>query len=154
MGLSNQEFGISSVAMLLVVGVLTLVANYVGYGISPLVAAPGILLIIGIGLVSLFLGRFAPLELPSFAYAMVIAFLLVVPFSPFQDTVVGLTEQIEFLATTTPILAYAGLSIGLQVNRMKEISWKLVVVAVFVFFGTFFGSAIVSQAILSMQGII
>lgn len=154
MALTTREFSESSVAMLLVVGVLTLVANYVGYGISPLAAAPGILLIMAIGLVSLFLGRYAPLELPSFAYAMVIAFFLVVPFSPVQGAVIGMAEQVEFLATTTPILAYAGLSIGLQVHRMKEISWKLVVVAVFVFFGTFFGSALVSQVILSMQGLI
>lgn len=154
MVLSDREFGSSSLAMLLVVGILTIVANYVGYGISPLAAAPGMMLIIGIGFASLLLKRYVPLELPSFAYAMIIAFLLALPFSPVQGFVLNLTEEVEFLATTTPILAYAGLSIGLQVRRMREISWKLVVVAVFVFFGTFFGSAIVAQLILSWQEII
>jgi hypothetical protein len=154
MVLDNREFGLNSLAMLLIVGILTIVANYIGYGISPLAAAPGMVLIVAIGLVSLFLGRYVPLELPSFAYAMVIAFLLALPFSPVQDVVLGFTEQVEFLATTTPILAYAGLSIGLQVRRMREVSWKLVVIAVFVFFGTFFGSALIAQTILSVQGII
>jgi hypothetical protein len=37
---------------------------------------------------------------------------------------------------------------------MKEVSWKLVLVAVFVFFGTFFGSAIIAQIVLTAQGII
>lgn len=124
------------------------------YGISPLAAAPGMVLIITIGLVSLFLGRYVLLELPSFAYAMLIAFLLALPFSPVQEIVLGLTEQVEFLATTTPILAYAGLSVGLQVRRMRNVSWKLVIVAVFVFFGTFFGSTLIAQTILSAQGII
>ncbi|ADJ14050.1 hypothetical protein [Halalkalicoccus jeotgali] len=154
MALSEREFGFDSLAMLIVVGVLTLAANYVGYGISPLAAAPGMGLVVAIGFVSLLLGRYLPLELPSFAYAMVIAFLLALPFSPVQGFVLDLTDRIEFLATTTPILAYAGLSIGLQVRRMREISWKLVVVAVFVFFGTFFGSALVAQFVLSWQGII
>ena len=153
-GLNTREFGLNSLAMLIVVGILTVVANYVGYDISPLAAVPGMVLIIGIGLVSLFLGRYAPLELPSFAYAILIAFLFVLPFSPVQDVVLGFTEQVEFLATTTPILAYAGLSVGLQVRRMRDVSWKLVIVAVFVFFGTFFGSALIAQAILSAQVII
>lgn len=152
--LSEREFGLDSLKMLLVIGIITLVGNAIGYGISPIEAAPGMALIIAIGLVSLFLGRYLSLELPSFAYAMVIAFLLSLPYSPVQDTVLSLTEPVEFLATTTPILAYAGLSIALQVTQMKEVSWKLVVIAVFVFFGTFFGSAIISQIILSIQGII
>lgn len=152
--LNDREFGLDSLKMLLIIGAITLVGNAVGYGISPLEAAPGMLLIVAIGLVSLFLGRYLPLELPSFAYAMVIAFLLSLPYSPVQDIVLSLTESVEFLATTTPILAYAGLSIALQVTRMREVSWKLVIIAVFVFFGTFFGSAIISQIVLSIQGII
>nr|WP_244605562.1 hypothetical protein [Halorussus marinus] len=148
------EFSVESLKMLLVVGALTLTANWVGYGISPLDAAPGIGLVVAIGFVSLVLGRVLPLDLPSFAYAMVIAFLLAIPFSPVQGQVLAMTEQIDFLATTTPILAYAGLSIGLQTTRMKEVSWKLVLVAVLVFFGTYFGSALISHLVLAAQGII
>lgn len=151
---TDRQFGADSLKMLVIIGVITLVGNAIGYGISPVEAAPGMGLIVAIGLVSLFLGRYLSLELPSFAYAMVIAFLLSIPYSPVQDLVLSLTEPVNFLATTTPILAYAGLSIALQVTRMREVSWKLVVVAVFVFFGTFFGSAIISQIILSLQGII
>lgn len=152
--LGDREFGLESAKMLLIVGLVTLVGNAVGYGVSPAEAAPGMLLIVAVGLASVFLGRYLPLELPSFAYAMVIAFLLSLPYSPVQATVLSLTEPIDFLATTTPILAYAGLSIGLQVSRMREVSWRLVLVAVFVFFGTFFGSALVSQLVLAFQGII
>ncbi|GAD51346.1 hypothetical protein MBEHAL_0106 [Halarchaeum acidiphilum MH1-52-1] len=85
---------------------------------------------------------------------MIIAFCLSLPYSPVQETVVGLTKPINFLATTTPILAYAGLSVALQVQRMREVSWKLILVACLVFLGTFFGSAIVAQIVLSAQGII
>lgn len=152
MRLNTREFSRNTLVMLLVIGVITLVGNWVGYGISPIEAAPGMALIVVIGLVSLLLGRVLPLELPSFAYAMIIAFLLSLPYSPVQSIVLSLTEPVNFLATTTPILAYAGLSVGSQVTQMREVSWKLVVVAVFVFFGTFFGSALVAQAVMSIQG--
>lgn len=154
MSLNDTTFTRNALVMLLIVAVITLVGNLLGYRQSIVAAAPGMALMVVIGFVSLLLGRFLPLELPSFAYAMVIAFLISLPFSPVQETVIRMTEQINFLATTTPILAYAGLSIGLQTTRMKEVSWKLVIVAVFVFFGTFFGSAIIAQIVLSMQGVI
>lgn len=154
MSLNTREFSRNTLIMLLIIGVITLIGNWVGYGISPIEAAPGMALIIVIGLVSLLLGRFLPLELPSFAYAMIIAFLLSLPYSPVQSIVLSLTEPVNFLATTTPILAYAGLSVGSQVTQMREVSWKLVVVAVFVFFGTFFGSALVAQTVMSISGTI
>ncbi len=149
-----QEFTLDSLKMLIVVGAITLVGNKLGYGIGIAEAAPGMALIVVIGLVSLVLGRKLSVELPSFAYAMIIAFALALPFSPVQATVLSLTEKVNFLATTTPILAYAGLSIGLQTTRMKEVSWKLVLIAVFVFFGTFFGSAVIAQIVLTLQGTI
>jgi hypothetical protein len=152
--METDEFATDSLKMLIIVGIITLVGNKIGYGIGIGTALPGMVLIIVIGFVAMLLGRLVPLELPSFAYAMIIAFVLALPFSPVQSTVLSLTEQVDFLATTTPILAYAGLSIGLQTTRMKEVSWKLVAVAVFVFFGTFFGSAIIAQIILTLQGII
>lgn len=154
MAMETRQFGLESVKMLVVIGVITLVGNWIGYGISIVEALPGIALIVLIGLASLLLGRVLPLELPSFAYAMVLAFLLALPFSPVQQQVLAMTEDINFLATTTPILAYAGLSIGLQVTRMKEVSWKLVLVAVLVFFGTFFGSAVIAHLTMSFQGTI
>ncbi|GAD51347.1 hypothetical protein MBEHAL_0107 [Halarchaeum acidiphilum MH1-52-1] len=55
--------------MLVVVGVITLVGNRIGYDGGIVAAAPGMALIIVIGLASLLLARFAPIELPAFAYA-------------------------------------------------------------------------------------
>jgi hypothetical protein len=42
----------------------------------------------------------------------------------------------------------------MKIAELKKLSWKLVVVAIFVFIGTFFGSAIIAQIILKLQGII
>ena len=64
------------------------------------------------------------------------------------------TDKVHFLGTTTPILAFAGISVGNKIEELKKISWKLVIVAMLVFCGTFFGSAIIAQTVLKMQGII
>ena len=152
--MDRTEFVTNALAMLVIVGIITLIGNAVGYDAGIVESTPGIVLIIAIGLVSLFLSREIPLKLPSFAYAIFIAMLLALPFSPTQEVFLRYTDRISFLATATPILAYAGLSVSLQMDRLKQIGWKLVVIAVFVLFGTFFGSAIIAQIVLSLQGII
>lgn len=152
--METPEFTAESLKMLLVIGFLTLTANTIATDTGVVAALPGMAIIVAIGLAALLLGRTIPLDLPAFAYAMIISFLLAIPFSPVQGVFLEYVEKIGFLATTTPILAYAGLSIGLQTGRMKEVSWKLVIVAVFVFFATFFGSAFIAELVLRAQGII
>jgi hypothetical protein len=152
--MERSEFILNTLQMLVVVGIITIVGNAIGYDAGIVESIPGMLIIIAIGLVSLLLAREIPLALPSFAYAIFIAMVLALPFSPTQELFLRYTDRISFLATATPILAYAGLSVSLQMDRLKLIGWKLVVVAVFVFFGTFFGSAMVAQVVLELQGII
>ena len=52
------------------------------------------------------------------------------------------------------ILVVAGVSIGTRLADVKRLSWKIVLVSIFVFCGTFFGSALIAQLILKMKGII
>ena len=54
----------------------------------------------------------------------------------------------------TVILVVAGVSIGTRLADVKRLSWKIVLVSIFVFCGTFFGSALIAQLILKMKGII
>lgn len=152
--MERSDFIANALKMLIFVGIITLIGNTIGYDNGIIESIPGMLIIIAIGLVSLYLAREVPLELPAFAYAIFIAMVLSLPFVPTQELFLRYTDRISFLATATPILAYAGLSVSLQMDRLKQVGWKLVVVAVFVFFGTFFGSALVAQFILGMQGII
>jgi hypothetical protein len=93
-------------------------------------------------------------KLPTFAYATIIPFLLSMPFMPTADWILSITGQVEFLGTTTPILAFAGISVGNKIGILKKLSWRIVIVAFAAFVGTFFGSAIIAQIVLSIQGII
>ncbi len=140
--------------LMLCVGVLILTGQLVSSGASPIVALPGMLIIILLSMVALILKDLIPWRLPAFAWATFIAFVLTLPMLPTSDFLLGYINKVGFLATTTPILAFAGISVGNKIGVLKKISWKLVIIALVVFTSTFFGSAIIAQILLTVQGTI
>ncbi|MHC5252292.1 hypothetical protein ACYRFS_11670 [Listeria kieliensis] len=59
---------------------------------------------------------------------------------------------VDFLSITTPILAFAGISVADHLIDLSKTSWKVAIVAIFVFIGTYLGSAILSQLGLWVTG--
>ncbi|WP_170210427.1 DUF3100 domain-containing protein [Saccharopolyspora antimicrobica] len=86
--------------------------------------------------------------LPAVAGTSVLAILLTSPISPVADAVLSLIEPIEFLAMATPILVFAGLSIGKDVPALKRIGWRIVPVGLTSFAASFLISALIAQALL------
>ncbi|AZT39685.1 hypothetical protein ELZ88_24465 (plasmid) [Salmonella enterica subsp. enterica serovar Karamoja] len=134
---------------------LVLIAQWVGKGMSPVAALPGALMMLAIILASLQIKAWLPgLPLPAFAWATLLALLLSIPYSPVSDVFMRYTNRIDFLATTTPLLAFAGLSVGNSLDKLKSLSWRIVIISLLVFTTAFFGAAFVAQFILKFQGII
>lgn len=134
---------------------LVLIAQWVGKGMSPVAAIPGALMMLVIILASLQIKAWLPkLPLPAFAWATLLALLLSIPYSPVSEVFMYYTNRIDFLATTTPLLAFAGLSVGNSLDKLKSLSWRIVIVSLLVFTTAFFGAAFVAQFILNIQGII
>ena len=68
---------------------------------------------------------------------------------PGARSVAAAIGKVDFLALSTPILAYAGMSLRAQeVAVFKKTGIRLLVVALLVFFGTFLASALISQVAL------
>jgi len=134
---------------------LVLIAQWVGKGMSPVAAIPGAMMMLIIILASLQIKAWLPkLPLPAFAWATLLALLISIPYSPVSDVFMSYTNRIDFLATTTPLLAFAGLSVGNSLDKLKSLSWRIVIVSLLVFTTAFFGAAFVAQFILNIQGII
>lgn len=150
----DVEKNIERLKMLILVAIITLIGQNIGFGISLVNAIPGMIIIIIISMIGLALKDILPLKLPAFAYVSLIALILTMPYLPTSKFILKYTNEVNFLGTTTPILAYAGISIGLSITKLAKISWKLIVIACVVFIGTFFGSAIIAQIVLKIQGII
>lgn len=117
-------------------------------------AALGMAVIVLIAVVSVKIKEALPLQIPAFAWASLLSLILTTPWSPVQGLILDLTKQISAGQIGTVILALAGISIGCKLNDIKKLSWKIVLTALVVFTGTFFGSALVAEAILKFQGII
>jgi hypothetical protein len=141
--------------MLLVVAVLILIGQKIGFKVPILKAVPGMILVVIVCLLSLAIKDLLPnLKFPAFAWATMIGLILSMPFMPTAKVFLEYTNQVNFLGTTTPILALAGISVGNKIPQLKKMSWKILVISLIVFASTYFGSAIIAQIVLKIQGII
>ncbi|MBT2687410.1 hypothetical protein J7I93_04355 [Bacillus sp. ISL-47] len=140
--------------ILTVFGLSAIVGNWVGYDVLPTAAIPGMLVLILISVLGLVLEKVVPGNIPSVGYIGIIGIIISIPGFPGSEYVVRWTSEINILALATPILAYAGISIGKNWADFSKLGWRSVIVAIFVFFGTFIGSAVIAEIILRMQGII
>lgn len=69
--------------------------------------------------------------------------------SPF---VVEAVNAVDFLSITTPILTYAGVSVANRLVDLRKVSWKVAITGVFVFIGTYLGSALLAQIGFMLTG--
>ncbi|MFD2211483.1 hypothetical protein ACFSMW_17380 [Virgibacillus halophilus] len=69
-----------------------------------------------------------------------------------SDFFVNVIQAVDFLAITTPILTFAGISVANRLTDLRKTSWKVAIVAVFVFSGTYIGSALLAQLGLLVTG--
>lgn len=143
------------VFLLGIVGLMVVIGNWIGYEVMPMDAIPGVLVLLLMSLAGLIIHKLIGYEkLPSIAYIGVLAFILTIPGMPGQVKIVQWTAEVNLLAITTPILAYAGISIGRSWTDFRKLGWKPIVVGIFVILGTYLGSAVVAELILRFQGII
>lgn len=93
-------------------------------------------------------------NLPGFAWSTLLVALLTLPMSPVQSLVVDNVGKIDFMITVTPLLAFAGISIGDKLPQLKKLSWRIAIIAIIVMCSTYFGSALIAQIVLKFNGLI
>ena len=141
--------------LLLLCGFVILISQKVRTGSPIITCIPGMVLISVISLISLKIKDLMPnVPIPAFAWASLIATIMSMPMVPGSKMFLDITGQVEFASVGTSILAYAGISVGNKLLQLKKLSWKILIVSIFVFCGTYFGSAMISQFILKAKGLI
>lgn len=139
---------------LTIVAAMTLLGNFIGYEVMPLAALPGIISLMVIVLIGMVIHELLPFRLPAIAYIGILAFLLTIPGVPGAEKIAAWTSGVNLLALTTPILAYAGISIGNSWADFAKMGWKTIIIGMLVLLGTYLGSAIIAEIILRIQGIV
>ncbi|MGL5348896.1 MAG: hypothetical protein ACRDA3_16215 [Peptostreptococcaceae bacterium] len=141
--------------VMLMVGVMILTGQFISKGVSVFTALPGMLIMIGAAMVAMILKDMFPKSIfPAFGFATIIGLLLSIPGNPISDVFNEQVANINFMAITTPLLAFAGISVGNKIEELKKMSWKIVVISLLVFTTIFFACATIGHVVLKMQGVI
>ncbi|WP_373841306.1 hypothetical protein [Bacteroides heparinolyticus] len=113
---------------------------------------PGMLILVAISIVGIAMAKYIPLKIPAVAYIVTLAVVVTIPGFPGAETISAYTAKVDFLALTTPILAYAGIYTGKNLDTLKKSGWKIIIVALFVIIGTYVGSALIAEIVLRLTG--
>lgn len=139
-----------SAIILLITAAISVVGNFVGYKVSIIEAIPGTLILVGIALAGIILAKVIPVKIPSVAYIVTLSTLLTVPGVSGASIISGYVAKVNFLALATPILAYAGIYTGKNLDSLKKTGWRIIILSIFVMVGTYIGSAVIADGILRM----
>lgn len=152
-GLDDSEVSQLSVPQVLIAvsfsAITVLIVNWVGNGVSPLAALPGMLILLLCCYLGVLIKEIIPINIPSIAWISIVAIFAALPFMPMADYVIEATNQLGLLSMISPALAYAGFAISQsEVSLFKKSGIKIIIVALLVFTGTYLGSVIIADALL------
>ena len=151
-----RKYFLQQLGLLLMVSVIIILTNVIGYKMPVKDSIIGVLLLSAISLIGLTISKFMSrfVKLPSMVYVSLLGLLLACPVSPVKDIVVETTTPVAFLAPATALGAFAGISLGKDLKDFTKMGWKLVLITLFVITGTFIFSALVADIVLKMTGAI
>lgn len=157
-----KEIWITRVKVLLFSSAFASVANYIssskkGTPIYPWQIIPGLLMLLVIIILGCMIDDAARkhinLKLPNIIYISLLSIMFGIPsLSPIAGYFVAEVNKINLLALCTPILAFAGISLGKDMDEFKKQGVGIVVTSLVTIAGTYLGGVIVAQLILMVTG--
>ncbi|WP_432735357.1 hypothetical protein [Maridesulfovibrio sp. FT414] len=150
--MTKQQNIIESVIVLIIVSLMVLVGNHVGFHNNMVEALPGMGILLLLCVAGVATNMFVFKKIPSVLFVITYGVIVTVPGFPLAETVNAAVAKVHFLALTTPILAYAGVAIGKDLDTFKKSGWRIVVVSLFVMISTYIASAAIAQGVLKFMG--
>ncbi|WP_244222722.1 DUF3100 domain-containing protein [Cupriavidus lacunae] len=127
------------------VGAGVVIGNKLSYHVPLWESLKGILVAIAIVAACDLLKRVFS-RVPLLLTMSVVVTLIGVPgMLPFSDAVIAMTEKLNFMTFTTPVLALAGLSVAKDLPVFRLLGWRIVVVSLTATAGTFLGATLIAE---------
>lgn len=140
--------------ILLVTGIFSFAANWIGNNPDLAKSSIGVSILVAITFIGYLVSRLPVAnKLPAIFWVSIIGVVASLPSVPGSEVLLSYTKEVGFLALTTPLLAYAGLSIGKDMEAFKRLSWRIVPVALAVAAGSFLCATMLAEVILHLEGI-
>ena len=140
--------------ILIVTAAYSVIAHVVGSNGEIVAGSIGglvLVLITVIGVIISWLPGFR--KLPMVFWVSIVAVVVSMPQFPISDWILAQTKNVGFLSITTPILAYGGLCLGKDLAAFKQLSWRIVPVALAVAAGSFLCATAWAEVMLHLEGI-
>lgn len=146
---------LENIVLFFLVGVTVAAGNAVGYKVDFISSLTGVMVLAILATIGFLVGSLPYFnKLPMLFWVSVVAIFVSTPAFWWHKELLLLTDKVQFLATCTPVLALAGLSVGKDLEMFRKISWRIVPVALAVFTGTFLFAAILAHFTLRWEGAI
>ncbi len=135
-----------TVSLLLTSVVTTIIANLIGNDMSVAESIPGVLILSTIAFLGILIGKFIPLKIPAIVYVVLLGLILASPISAVSKPIIDYTAKISFMAPITVVGTMAG--IGLDFKSFRSQSWKMIIIAILVYTGTFLTQAVFAETFI------
>lgn len=154
---------IKKIKCLTLVSAYALIGNWLstmkaGAPVTPIEALPGMVMLLAITIIGVAIcdavSKVLPKNLPAIAYISIVAIIVTIPGVPGAEFAFASMNKIGLLPLCTPILAYAGISLGKDFDTFKSQGVAIVCVALLTFVGTYVGSAVIAEVVLRLTGAI
>lgn len=143
---------LESIVVLVIVSVITLIGNLVGFKNGIIEAIPGMIVLLLLCVAGVATNMYIFKKIPSVLFVITYGVIITMPGFPFSTEINAYVAKVNFLALTTPILAYAGIAIGKDLATFKKSGWRIVVVSIFVMISTYVASAAIAHGVLKFMG--
>lgn len=114
-----------TIIILAIVTFMSLFSNVLGTKADIIQSIPGLLILAVIAFVGMLLSKYIPGGIPAAAWVVTLGCILTIPGVPGSDIVNGYVKNVGFVALCTPILAYAGVSIGKDLDAFAKTGWRI-----------------------------
>ncbi|MCD7100045.1 DUF3100 domain-containing protein [Stenotrophomonas sp. MMGLT7] len=119
--------------------------NALSAGVPPLRTLPGMAVVIALVAIATVLKRWLP-RLPLMLALSLLATAASVPgLWPFSAAVAELSDRVQFMSFTTPVLALAGFSIVKDLPAFRQLGWRIVLVSLTATAGTFLCATLIAE---------
>ncbi|MGW5643932.1 DUF3100 domain-containing protein [Saccharopolyspora sp. NPDC003752] len=133
----------------LVVGAGGLLASAIGTRSFEIKDAVGIVVLLVLTWVCVRLAKLVPM-VPASVFVLGIGTLLSANFLPTGPLVADLMENMKVMLIGLPGLALIGLTLGRDIQALRQLSWKVVLVALLTYSSSFLAAAALGQTVLHL----
>ncbi|WP_432790830.1 DUF3100 domain-containing protein [Brevibacterium sp. K11IcPPYGO002] len=130
-------------------GGLGLLLNAIGTGAFEPRQLLGTVFLLALTAMSFQMARWVP-AVPASVWVLGLATIISAPFVPFSASLTGLVDGMDVMLFGLLQLALIGLSLGRDVKAVKQLSWRVVVIALITLTSSFVVAAVLAQTVLHL----